>query len=45
MEHLNWDHSMINVQSLDEAVQLFAKHGIIFQRGGKHQAWGALLTH
>lgn len=40
MEHLNWDHSMINVQSLDEAVQLFAKHGIIFQRGGKHQAWG-----
>ncbi|GAF40708.1 hypothetical protein FC83_GL002885 [Agrilactobacillus composti DSM 18527 = JCM 14202] len=40
MPDLNWDHSMINVQDLDQAIALFQDHGVIFKRGGQHEAWG-----
>ncbi len=31
---------MVNVQNLDQAIEIFAKQGIVFKRGGKHDAWG-----
>ncbi|QAA21391.1 VOC family protein [Sporolactobacillus terrae] len=40
MAVLNWDHTMINVQDVDEAVQFFGEHGIVFARGGRHEKWG-----
>ncbi len=40
MATLNWDHSMINVQNLDQAIKTFADKGVIFKRGGQHEAWG-----
>lgn len=40
MATLNWDHTMINVQKLDQTIEAFAEKGVIFKRGGKHEAWG-----
>lgn len=40
METLNWDHSMINVQDLDQVIQQFEILGVHFNRGGQHKAWG-----
>lgn len=40
MAVLNWDHTMINVQDVDEAAKFFGDHGIVFARGGRHEKWG-----
>lgn len=40
MESLNWDHSMLNIQDLDQAITDFEAAGVIFARGGRHEAWG-----
>ncbi|MDN3954462.1 VOC family protein [Sporolactobacillus laevolacticus] len=40
MAVLNWDHTMINVQNVDEAAKFFGDHGIVFARGGRHEKWG-----
>ncbi|WP_416354065.1 VOC family protein [Agrilactobacillus fermenti] len=40
MEILNWDHSMLNIQDLDQAIADFKAVGVIFARGGRHEAWG-----
>ncbi|MQS89927.1 VOC family protein [Companilactobacillus mishanensis] len=39
-ENLRWDHTMINVNSIDAAIKWFNDLGIKFQRGGKHEQWG-----
>lgn len=40
MAVLNWDHTMINVQDVDQAVRFFGDYGIVFARGGRHEKWG-----
>jgi catechol 2,3-dioxygenase-like lactoylglutathione lyase family enzyme len=40
MAVLNWDHTMINVQDVDQAARYFGDHGIVFARGGRHEKWG-----
>lgn len=40
MAVLNWDHTMINVQDVDQAARFFENHGIVFSRGGRHEKWG-----
>ncbi|MFD2616613.1 VOC family protein [Terrilactibacillus laevilacticus] len=40
MAVLTWDHTMINVQDVDQAAQFFGEHGIVFSRGGRHEKWG-----
>ncbi|MET1249466.1 VOC family protein [Sporolactobacillus sp. STCC-11] len=40
MAVLNWDHTMINVQNVDQAARFFGDHGIVFARGGRHEKWG-----
>ncbi|WP_159721468.1 VOC family protein [Enterococcus sp. CSURQ0835] len=37
---LNWDHTMINVNNLDRAIDFFSQQGITFKRGGHHENWG-----
>ncbi|MTT32645.1 VOC family protein [Terrilactibacillus sp. BCM23-1] len=40
MAVLTWDHTMINVQDVDQAARFFGDHGIVFLRGGRHEKWG-----
>lgn len=40
MAVLNWDHSVHYVNNLDEAIETFAKSGIVVQHGGSHKQWG-----
>ncbi|WP_018664903.1 VOC family protein [Heyndrickxia acidiproducens] len=40
MAVLNWDHTMINVQDVDQAARFFGNYGILFSRGGRHEKWG-----
>lgn len=39
-EILNWDHTMIDVTDLENAINYFNGHGFGFTHGGKHEYWG-----
>ncbi|WP_431814705.1 VOC family protein [Limosilactobacillus portuensis] len=39
-EILNWDHTMIDVTNLDEAMNYFNSKGFEFTPGGNHEYWG-----
>ena len=39
-EQLNWDHTMIDVTDLQQAIDYFNSKGFAFQPGGRHKYWG-----
>lgn len=40
MAELNWDHTMINVIDLEQAIKQLGERGIVFKFGGDHKQWG-----
>lgn len=39
-ENLKWDHTIIDVNDINEAIKWFDEKGIVFHNGGKHEQWG-----
>lgn len=39
-ETLNWDHTMIDVTNLQDAIDYFNSKGLAFTPGGHHEYWG-----
>ncbi|MBD5806130.1 VOC family protein [Limosilactobacillus walteri] len=40
VETLNWDHTMVDVTDLQDAIDYFNAKGLAFAPGGKHEYWG-----
>ncbi|UNL36909.1 VOC family protein, partial [Limosilactobacillus reuteri] len=39
-ETLNWDHTMVDVTNLQDAIDYFNSKGLAFTPGGHHEYWG-----
>lgn len=39
-EKLKWDHTIIDVNDINESIKWFDDLGITFHNGGKHEQWG-----